>query len=85
MSAGAGEVLAAVVSGMFVLAATWFGSWINTRIRRLEQELEVCRRERAGLRQNLQLVVGAIVGLIPERDRLNLLARIDESIEPEAG
>lgn len=43
-------------------------------------ELEACRRDRRDLRYRLEIVTGAIVGMLPEPDRLQLLRRIDEHI-----
>lgn len=82
MSAGTGAVVAAIVSGVFVLTASMMGRWLSARVRRLEASLDQCLRERQALRRNLQLVVGAIVGLIPEPQRLALLRTIDESVPP---
>jgi hypothetical protein len=49
------------------------------------QELDACQRDRMALRNSLQLVVGALLSVLPMSKRLELLEHVDESIRPPAG
>lgn len=73
-------VAAAIVSGTFALIAGCVVAWFNGQLRDIRGELDVCQRDRRQLRSLVQLIAGAIVGMLPEPERLTLLRRIDEAI-----
>jgi hypothetical protein len=49
----------------------------------MRAELEACKKDRRELRLTIQIVVGAIVGLMPEPERLQLLRTIESHLPEE--
>lgn len=72
-------VVAAVIAA-FASVGIAAVSWLGARIRR---DLDACERDRRQLKQVLHLVVGSIVGLLPERDRLHLLHAVDRALDDD--
>jgi hypothetical protein len=72
-------IAAAVTAGGAVGAAV-----IAALVSRIRRDLEACERDRRQLKQVLQLVVGSIVGLLPERERLTLLRAVDNALEDDS-
>ena len=67
---------------------------LNLQYEEAKKQRDACERDRRQLRQLIQLIAGAFVGLLPERDshqeiyemleRLTLLRSIDEAMEDVA-
>lgn len=78
-------ITAAIVSSGTALAlgiVNGLRGMARTRFRRELEEMrvrvEVCDRERIRLRRNLELIMGALLALIPEPQRLDLLRHVAE-------
>lgn len=83
-----GLIVALFAASLALLSAVWTARAGRTdgklaeRLRRAEHELEACRRERLELRRNEQLVIGALLGLLPTGKRIELLQALDDHTEP---
>lgn len=71
-------------AALFVASFTLFitAPWLRNELEDVRRELEVCARDRANYRLQLQLIVSALVGLLPEPRRLELLRRVGAATEP---
>lgn len=74
-----GAILAACIGAVGVILA----ARVSSQIARIKGDLDACLRDRRQLRQLVQLIAGAFVGTLPERERLSLLRRIDETLETD--
>ncbi len=74
------SVAVALITALTAIVVALVTGWT----RRVRSELEACLRERRQLKQVLQLVIGSIVGLLPERQRLELLRAVDDALDDEA-
>lgn len=70
-------VLAAVIAGLFSLGAVVIANFY-ARIRR---DLDACLRDRRQLRQTMQLITSALVGLLQPDQRDALLIAITHAID----
>jgi hypothetical protein len=70
-----------VIASAVTASATVLVAILGAFFQRIRRDLEACERDRRQLKQVLQLVVGSIVGLLPERERLQLLRAVDDALE----
>ncbi len=77
-------IATAAVAGGCGIVATLSAAWVSSRLRVMRADLDACLRDRRQLRQVLQLITGAFVGLLPERERLALLRTINETVNDPA-
>jgi hypothetical protein len=68
-------IFAAIIAGALSLIVAAFTLYVTQGP--IRRDLDACLRERAWLRTNLQLVQGAIVGMLPERERFALLRQLE--------
>ena len=68
---------------------TWRRGEVSERVKNLEvaladreEELNQCTKDRLMLRQNMQLIVSSIIGLLPQSDQFRLLSKMDEALRP---
>lgn len=69
-------IAAAIVTGLLGIGAVAVANAF-TRVRR---DLDACLRERKQLKQVLQLTVSALVGLLPEKRRDELLVAVENAL-----
>lgn len=88
-------IVVALIAALGALGAALLSSRASVRSARLEDQYEAlrakyaeveeardaCLRDRRQLRELLQMIAGAFVGLLPERERLTMLAAIDEKLD----
>lgn len=82
-------IAAAALGALGAIMAALVAAWVRQMERSFQEanrkvraDLDACLRDRQALRQLVQLIAGAFVGLLPERERLTLLRAIDETVMP---
>jgi hypothetical protein len=73
-------VIAALIAGVFSIGAVVLANFA-TKVRR---DLDDCLRERRQLKQVLQLTVSALVGLLPDKKRDELLVAVANALDDVA-
>lgn len=70
-------IAAAVVAGVFGCAA----AAISAALARVRRDLDACLRDRRQLKLSMQLIVGSLVGLLPDAKRDQLLVAVSAALE----
>jgi len=72
-----------IVAAVIAAFAAVLVALLTSFTQRVRNELDACLRERRQLKQVLQLVVGSIVGLLAEPQRLELLRAVDKALDDD--
>jgi hypothetical protein len=70
-------IAVAVITGLF----TTLAAIVAVFAQRVRRDLDACLRDRRQLKQVLQLTVGALVGLLPDHQRDQLLVNVAGALE----
>lgn len=73
--------MTSVALGLLALFGSILITLLTMFVQKVRGELEACLRDRRQLKQVLQLVVGSIVGLLPQEQKLELLRAVDRALD----